>query len=164
MPRELASHQHREALLTELSRPPTRDDMPQNTSRTSSIRRAVDEETPDYLRRSGDEGTNPSLVDEARRIHAEGYLAAGFVNHAEPVDPGHLSAAWSMPTGCDARYYVVVNANDAADRATARQLRPASGQGYGPCPDSASASMPSQLREARFSKLRRRRGRCEIPD
>ncbi len=69
-------------------------------------------------------------MDEARLIHAEGYLAAGFVDDATPQDPSRISAAWSIPHGCDASYYVVVNADDPADRATSTQLRPAPGQGY----------------------------------
>ena len=136
MPRDMAGRQHPRVRKPQKdSRPSGKTTMPRTTVPAPFTSRAVDKRgATAYFRYSGDERTSPGLAAEARRIHAEGYLAAGFVNDHAKLDASRLSAAWSIGNECDTKYFVVVNPNEPVDRATARQLRPSSGQDYDSLP------------------------------
>jgi len=79
-----------------------------------------------YVITKGTEDSNPSLVEEALRIHASGYLSMGFLERAAVTKDGFVDPDIDRSRGETTEYYIAVNSVDASDRATLRKvgLRP----------------------------------------
>jgi hypothetical protein len=64
----------------------------------------------------------PELATEAWRIHAEGYLAAGFVNEYAITSNGFLADDLDKSRGPNTDYYIALNPDDESDCGTMRKI------------------------------------------
>lgn len=77
-----------------------------------------------YLHFAGSDVEHPGISSEARRLHAAGYHAAGFIS-ADLVDAsGCISTEVDKTVGRDVRFYVAVDPRSDTNRATARVVLP----------------------------------------
>ena len=76
-----------------------------------------------YLIRSCTEGSDPSLVAEALRIHAAGYLSMGFLNGEAVTEEGFIHPDIDRSRGETTEYFLAVNSTNAGDCATLRKVR-----------------------------------------
>jgi len=75
-----------------------------------------------YTHQSGNEFTDPDLVKQALRIHAEGYVTMGFVKEEAVAQEGILDDAIDHSRGCFTEYFVATNPNNSKDMATMRKI------------------------------------------
>ena len=78
---------------------------------------------PTYTVRRCNERSNPLMVAEALRIHANGYLSMGFLNNEAVTDEGFIHSDLDRSRGENTDYYIVNNTADVNDCATLRKVR-----------------------------------------
>ncbi len=94
---------------------------------THTTTRAALRGRPEYVVMKATEASNWSLVHEALRVHASGYLSMGFVHDDAVTADGTIDPEIDQSRGDNTEYYLAVNAGAPDDRATLRKVRFAAG-------------------------------------
>ncbi|MDB5186448.1 MAG: hypothetical protein JWL85_971 [Candidatus Saccharibacteria bacterium] len=76
------------------------------------------------------EASNPELVMEAWRVHAEGYYSVGFVNKDAITKEGFMASDIDKARGPYVDYFLAVNPEDDSERATMRKINLSEGGTY----------------------------------
>jgi len=75
-----------------------------------------------YIHLSGNEITDPALVELALKVHAEGYTTMGFVSEDAVSPEGMLDETIDHSRGYFTEYYLAVNPNNKRDMVTMRKI------------------------------------------
>ncbi|MBW4079173.1 MAG: hypothetical protein HIU84_11815 [Acidobacteria bacterium] len=83
-----------------------------------------------YWHFAGTDETHPGILNEARRLHGEGYHSAGLVNELAIDRSGRMAPTVDKTLGLPCRYYVAVDPEETSSRSTARKVLTDSSDDY----------------------------------